>query len=470
MSTTAEIEQRVRTYVAEQVPSLAECALVVLAVSGGADSMALAAILCQAHVIDPANAIVAHFDHGWRGDAAAARDRAVVEALCERYGMQLATGRWDAPKRSEAAARTARLAFLHDVARARDASVVVTGHTEDDQVETVMLNMARGAGTYGLAGMAPERPFPQPMAANGLRLARPLLSSGRAETRAYCRDRALAFVDDETNEDHAFARNRIRAMLDEAYEETPEAREILLQTAAMARVSVRTLEASLEGVAPCAPAEDGRVLAFDRAALRSVPEEIAIYAWHPALDRLLGDARDFGRQHFQLLARAAAARTGSTFQLPRGVVVTVDADRVLLGIGPLEEPQIDPLWEHPLPFAGLAAAWEIRVIRAMPDETAAAGNGWQGVELLLEPGAVLRARRPGDRVTLAGLHGHRKLQDAYVDAKVPRRMRDAAPVIASGRQVLWSPLIGAVPSLPATGRQRWCVRWRRSNRFEDRLP
>lgn len=437
-----------------------------LAVSGGGDSIALTAVLCEARIIVPARAVVAHFDHAWRGEAAAARDRAVVDAVCERYGLALVTGRWQTPRRSEAAARDARYAFLLDVAGAHNATVVVTGHTEDDQLETLMLNMDRGAGTYGLAGIWPERPFPRRRAAAaGLRLARPLLCVAREETRAYCATRGLASVDDETNDDPAFARNRIRAMLADG-EATLEARGLLLQLAVTTRASIRTLEATIASAAPCSSAEGGRALAFDRDALRAVPEELRIYAWHPALQRLLGDARDFGRGHFETLARVPAARTGTTFELPRGVIVTIEAARVLLSIGPLEEPALEPAWERLLPFAGRAGAWEI-LVTATGEAPSPAEEGWHASEVAVDGAAVLRAWRPSDRVALAGGRGHRKLQDAYVDAKVPQRQRAGAPVLARGADVLWTPLLGSQPAPAGSGGERWCVRWRPCERRDD---
>ena len=100
--------------------------------------------------------MAAHFDHGLRGEEAAAGDRAAVEALCARYGIELEVGAWDAPARGEAAAREARYAFLRDVAATRGIDVIATGHTADDQAETVVLHAARGAGLHGLRGMAAE--------------------------------------------------------------------------------------------------------------------------------------------------------------------------------------------------------------------------------------------------------------------------------------------------------------------------
>jgi tRNA(Ile)-lysidine synthetase-like protein len=149
--------------------------------------------------------------------------------------------------------------------------------------------------------------------------------------------------------------------------------------------------------------------------------------------RLLGDAREFERRHYAILGDAHMAQTGSTFELPRGIVVTVDADVVVLSVGVLAAPTIAADVAHGLPFSGVLGAWRIDVA---PSSTA---------ELRLPDGAVLRGRRAGDRLRSRGRGfraGHKKLQDYYVDRKVPRRERDAAPVIAVGAEVLWTPFGG----------------------------
>ncbi len=457
------LEARVRRYASERVPALIRDAGTLLAVSGGADSTAMAAILCEGGVIDPARATVAHLDHGLRGAAAAARDRAVVEALCERYGLALVAGAWAQPRPGEAAAREARYRFLADAARAAGASCVATGHTEDDQVETIVLQTLRGSGARGTAGIAPERAWP-----SGLRLVRPLLAVRRAETRAYCAARGLAFVDDETNDDPRIARNRVRAMLADVDAETPEARALILRTGELARASLATLEAAAKQAAPPRTAEGGRAVALDRAPLRRLGQELAPYAWRLAIEQLLGDARDFGRRHYAAMAAAAGARTGATFELPRGVILTVDAGELLLSVGPLVEPAVEPGTVHRPPFSGVLGAWEVDV-RAQTGRPAAGASADADAvvhadgqtTLHLPADAALRARRPGDRVSLGAGSGHAKLHDVYIDAKVPRRRRDAAPVIAAGQDVLWSPLVRLVPGGTVAGGALYTVRWRR---------
>jgi tRNA(Ile)-lysidine synthase len=429
MIDVSELEERLRACIAARVPVLAP-GRAVLAVSGGADSTATAAALIEAGIIDARASVVAHFDHRLRGGGAAGADRAAVEALCARYGIDLATGAWGAPRGGEAAAREARYRFLAGVASGRDLEVVVTGHTSDDQAETVLMHVLRGAGLHGLQGMQAEGGWPLGGVASP-RLARPMLWASRAETRGYCAARGLRYVDDATNEDVSRLRARVRHELLPAMEATaPGAREALLAMAAAAREGVAALEAVASAALSGDEASGGQPLVrLSRAMLASAPDAVAGCAYRLALVRLLGDARDFERRHYAVLAGAARAATGSMFELPRGVVVTVDAAAVLVSAGALAVPAIAPDAERALPFEGVLGAWRLRVERA-------AG----GVETVVAPaGSVVRGRRPGDRIRPRGMRGHKKLQDYYVDRKVPRRERDGAPVIACGAEVVWTP-------------------------------
>lgn len=438
-----ELHDRVRAFVQERIPALGGARRVIVAVSGGGDSVATAALLCDAGILDPARTAIAHFDHRLRVDDAAAQDRAAADALCRRYGFGLITGAWEAPRRGEAHARDARYRFLAEAARRHGASVVATGHTADDQAETVLMRMMRGAGLHGLRGMLPQSPLPARDATTAS-LVRPLLCVSRAETRAYCRASGLAFSDDETNADTSLLRNRVRLEIIPAMErDAPGVRERLLAVAEESRDAV----AALEAVAGAAlrPSDDGHVH-LDRAVLRAMPDAVVPYAYRLAVARLLGDARELGRRHYARLAAAAHGRTGAEIELPRGIVVTVDPSEVIVSVGRLVAPAIGPSIELPLPYSGDLGAWRVDVAcadAAAPGEAALPTARLQAPcsVLPLPPGAVLRGRRPGDRVPAL----RKKLQDAYVDAKVPRRERDAAPVIAAGADVLWTPLLRLRP-------------------------
>jgi tRNA(Ile)-lysidine synthase len=194
---------------------LAPAERVVVAVSGGADSVFLLLALHGATSGSGPSLHVAHLDHRWRGDAGAA-DAAWVAELSRRLGLPHTVGRADAPAHARAgrlspeeAARDVRYAFLRDVCRETGATTVAIGHTLDDQVETVLLALLRGGGPGALGGMRPSAPFPAPESA-GLRLARPLLGLQRESLRAALRARGQAWRDDPSNLDPRLPRNRLR--------------------------------------------------------------------------------------------------------------------------------------------------------------------------------------------------------------------------------------------------------------------
>jgi tRNA(Ile)-lysidine synthase len=192
---------------------------VVVAVSGGADSVAM--LLALDELVSssklPLKLMVAHLNHRLRGKVSDA-DARWVASLVKQLGYEVTVGRVDVKKRSaktadnlEQAARLARYEFLERKARTAKAKVVLTAHTMDDQVETVLLNLLRGSGAHGLAGVDPVRPIRRD---SDVLLARPLLSwARRRNTEDLCRLRSVEFRSDEMNQDLRFARVRVRRQL-----------------------------------------------------------------------------------------------------------------------------------------------------------------------------------------------------------------------------------------------------------------
>ena len=214
---------------------------VVVAVSGGADSIFLLHALHNLATRLRLRLHVAHFDHGWRG-AASAADASFVGDVAARLGLPFhlgaigerrtlavdksSTSRRRAP---EDAARRARYAFLRDVCRDTGATVVATGHTLDDQVETILLALLRGSGPRALGGMPPSAPLPTP-AADGVRLVRPLLDLERAALRAALDALGQEWREDASNQDERYPRNRLRASVIPALEAiSPGFRSALLR-------------------------------------------------------------------------------------------------------------------------------------------------------------------------------------------------------------------------------------------------
>ena len=171
----------------------------IVAVSGGTDSVALALILAELRDEFGLVLHVAHFDHRAR-PRSSAKDAAFVAELADHIGAPIRVGRAARPPKNEDDARQARYTFLRRAAMQLGAGAIATGHTMDDQAETVLLHLARGSGLQGVAGMRPLR--------DGI--ARPLLAIGRAETAAICKAAKIRPREDPSNASLRFARNRVR--------------------------------------------------------------------------------------------------------------------------------------------------------------------------------------------------------------------------------------------------------------------
>ena len=387
---------------------------IVVAVSGGTDSVALLLLLSG---IAPALGLqlhVAHFDHRLRPRASAA-DAAFVADLAQRRGGTIRIGRAERAPRSEAEARELRYAFLRRTAAEHGATRIATGHTRDDQAETLLLHAVRGSGIGGLAGMRPRRDD----------IVRPLLTIGRAETAAICAAAKIVPREDPSNRDRAYARNRIRhAVLPELERINPQVRAALARLAdAAALVADAEQEAAERALAAAmipGPAIDLAALAGP-----AVGDALAI-GWARVTGRTLS------ARHRAALVRLASTRSGSAaLDLPGGRALR-EYGRLSLEPAALTQraaggPPAAPVRltvDRPVAWNG----WTIRLRAAPPP----AGGG------LVAPAPdgelEVRSRRPGDR--LAGRLRIR-VQDLFTEAKVPARARATYPLVATVGGAVW---------------------------------
>lgn len=405
---------------------------VLVAVSGGPDSLALLDVLLQLAPELELRLAVAHLDHGLRPDSAADADFVAAFAAergltCYRERVDVAALLRGSGQSPEAVARAVRYAFFERAAAATGAERVALGHNADDQAETIIMRLLRGAGSEGLSGIPPVR----------LPYVRPLIETPRSEIEAYCRARGLAARRDSTNADPAYTRNRIRhelmpvlkgynPRLVPALGELGE--RLRAEADYIARQAADALAACSVGDALACRRLIALPIALQRAALR------AYYA------RATG-AEPLAHLHVERLRELAAATAPTQHQLPGGFFARSEGGRLIIkrseaAPAPFELVPLVP-GLTPLPTGETLAAWL----------TEAGAHDWSAVnarrQAFLDFEAcgefVVRNRRPGDRIRLPGVAGDKKLQDVLVDAKLPRGERDRLPLLARGREILWIP-------------------------------
>lgn len=413
-------------------------ATLLVAVSGGPDSLALLHALHALRGTLGLTLHVAHLDHTLRGAESAAEASFVAETA-RAWGIPCAVGAADvralARGRNLAdAARRARYAFLAETARAAGAYAVATAHHADDQAETVLAHLLRGAGPAGLSGMRPVTQIA------GAAVLRPLLAVTHAALEDYCAANGLEPRRDPSNESTRATRTRIRRRLIPALiEYNPRIVEALCRTAEACAAEHALAEAQLDSAWPALAAGRSGALAFDGAAWAALPEALRGLAIRRAYDEI-GGGDTLGGDDLARALAVAGGPAGKRAELPGGVWLTSGHGggfRVSRGAPAEDGPQIEGAAELPAPGElDLGGGWRLRA------ELGAAQAPRDRWEVFLIPSAAplrVRGRRPGDTLRPHGGRGARRLQDALLDARIPRALRDRWPLVVSGEIVAWGP-------------------------------
>ncbi len=410
---------------------------VVVAVSGGADSVALLDFLATGSGLG-LRLVVAHVNHGLRGAEADADER-FVRGLAERYGLTMATTRADVRALSrqrrlslEEAGREARYAFFEAVAGQYGATRIALAHHRDDQAETVLMRLIRGAGVDGLSGMRPR-------SGDG-RYVRPLLSVTRRAIVGYLRKKGLAWQEDASNQDQRFLRNRVRhELLPLLASYNPAIAERLAATAESLAADGELLERlTAERYAACRSDSTGEVLLVSL--LRREPDGIRLRLYRRAIAAVKGDLRRLGHRHLQAIDRLVlAARPNTELALPDGVRVYRCYDALTVTVGESgEDFGYELLVEGPGSYR-LPGGWLLTVA------VGSAPASWEGVApdtAWFDPVTVpfpwlVRTFRPGDRIRPLGMTGEKKIKDLLIDLKVPPLERRSLPLIFAGGVLAW---------------------------------
>ena len=415
---------------------------VVAAVSGGGDSVALLHLLAELAARGVVTlAGLAHVNHRLRGSESD-EDERFCRDLASRFGVpclveSVAVADVARSRRVsvEQAGHQVRHAFFGRAAVELGADRVALGHTVDDQAETVLLRLIRGAGAAGLSGMRPRA---------GL-LVRPLLSVSRAELRRYLADRGIAFREDASNDDRRVPRNRVRhELLPHLRTYSPKIVDALAREADIAREDEAWLSRRANEAAADLVSSSRGVIEVDAAGLTALPPALARRVVREALARVAPGRAAVGFEPIERVRRAAAEGLPPA-DLPgcrverAGGIVRLFARRGRGG------PQRRPGFAYRLEIPGEVSVPEANVtIRAEEVEPGAFGRGAAGdatAAVVPVPAAplVVRSWRFGDRYRPPGLGGRsRKLQDLFVDRKVPRADRTRVPIVLDAAdRVIW---------------------------------
>jgi len=434
-----DLERKVRrTIVREGMIEPGERVLV--ACSGGADSVALLHLLLGLRRQIQFEVAVAHFHHGLR--KAADDDADFVRALAGRWGVPFILGRRKvasyARRRGlnlEEAGRILRYEFLRRAAKRAGAEKIATGHTLDDQAETVLLRLFRGTGPRGLGGVAPSTK-------DGI--IRPLLGIRRAEIEAYLRRLKIPYRTDETNRDRRFLRNRVRRELIPFLERRFEPGIVakLGRLADIVRDEEGLLEAALAWRTGRLVRKEGAGVRLDAVRLAGLSAGPARRAVRAFLTALQGDLR---RISFDDVERIRTMKSGRAVPLPGGYGVAREGQWISRTTGrpakPAARRKFEYLWdgrtEFVIPETGgrFAGRW-IRgsAMKAAPFDDSR--RCFLAADRLVFP-LVVRNRREGDLYRPIGAPGRKKLKEIFRAKGVPRPDRDRRAVFQSGADIIW---------------------------------
>lgn len=412
----------------------------VIALSGGADS-AVAAWAAQ-RLGDEVRAI--HVDHGL---AASDELRRAASAIAAALGMELDVVTVEVPMGPSAEDQARRVRHQALVDGLKPGEKLVSGHTGDDQAETVLGNVIRGAGSAGLGGIPPARG----------RWVRPLLGVRRKETQALAGELGLPFADDPQNSDLALRRNKIRHELIPRLEAeyNPEVAAALRRTGELAVDDDQQLEAWAART-PQHIAGSGEVMVA-AAALVTLPKPVA----SRVARRAIRAARGPHGGSYQEVASVLAVATGnpSSISLADGIQVSREGAMVTLHGTPLPKPASVPLrLEGATDFDGFRIRCRI-VDPPQPRPLSGAVTVLDGSAV--EKGAAVRPTEPGEAIEM--VNGHKDVRKALAEAGVPPRLRSAWPVVVVAGRIAWlagvRPAAWAMPTSESVRLVRFELEW-----------
>jgi len=420
---------------------------VLVAVSGGPDSVALLHVLYDLREELKLELEIAHLQHGIRGEEAREDARFVI-AMAEQLGLPVHLREINLPQMKsnagkgnlEALAREERYRFFAMVARERNISKVATAHTQDDQAETVLMWFLRGAGRKGLGGMSAishRKP--------GLTVIRPLLDVSKAEILQFLRERQIAYRVDQTNQDTQLLRNWIRLTLIPQLKERIDSR-LPLRLAQQAQI-LRDEDAVLEELARAEldQARPGKALNRDLLVHQSKAMQRRILRrW---IEECRGHLRGIDFAHMEdALNLISAGPPQGRLAIPGGWELVKEYETVRLIKLSRNIRRIRYHYDFPI-----GAKLDVREAGVTIHSERISASNFRRPDSLLQAGfdiaalpdrLALRNFRDGDRFCPLGMAGHKKVKELFIEKKVPLSIRSNWPILSMEEEILWIPGYG----------------------------
>ena len=426
---------------------------VVVAVSGGADSVSLLYILHKYKEEIGINLHIAHLDHGLRYEESDV-DARFVRNLADKLNLPSTIEKRDVQGYRkeyrltlEEAAREVRYQFLSEVAENIGAVSVAVAHTKSDHVETVLLHLLRGSGLSGLVGLK-EAVTLRYKRIEHLKIIRPLICLTRAEVETYCFELGIDYRTDATNESLTPTRNRIRLkLLPEIRRDfNPRIDEGLDRLSRLAADDLDFVVTEAERAKNKITRLEAEVLVIEKAMFLELHPALRRAVMRQVLTQALGSPKDIEAVHIERMLDLAKGNAGQAIDLPDGLVFSAGYKELLLGRDLSKVTPLPPLdGEYRLNIPGVTELSDWRVTAEIIEAVGSVPVEQQETDTMVELMAYdktgdelsVRARRLGDRFRPLGMSEEKKLKDFFIDAKVPQLWRSRVPIVVNPRHIVW---------------------------------
>lgn len=415
---------------------------ILVGVSGGIDSMVLLALLQQFVEKLKGGLVVAHLNHGLRGEESD-RDESFVKGVAKAMGLICITKKINvgdiAMKEGlnlQDAARRERYRFFEEVFKDLGCDRIALGHNADDQAETMLMRIIRGSGIKGLGGIPPERGV----------IIRPIIELSREDITNYASTKGINFREDSSNLKDSYLRNKLRRQLIPTLKEyNPRICNELNMLSSINRDVESYLQEEAEKVfqrAICPENEDACAIFLNVSIFNNIPAALKAKVIMKAVEQLAGSSSGLFSAHILDVENLALnAVSGRSINLPKGMIVSLEYGRLIFSCIPRSKGDIS--FKCPLNIPGDTIIKEAGVIlrtsRARPDDPISTDDKksiYLDMKRFPEPLEV-RNFIAGDRIRIKGMSGRKKLKDLFIDEKVPPRLRRKIPILVSGNEILW---------------------------------